>query len=212
MQPVSAGEKRRRANEAAEAKREAVIAATPNKKRKLHAGPGASEVMSTRFEREEHFKNADVVVVDNLAVRTYSEEALCARLYGKALCDSEWVRSNGLRGTCVQHLSVRDRPPLCLYLSAEFQNERPAVSDHLTKVGAKWGQHSFRDPGGKKVTKTTLRVVGGKPPDSCGGPVKTVFVVTDAELKKEKKVKRRGVAVVSVEGLAIELGSGAVRV
>jgi len=39
-----------------------------------------------------------------------------------------------------------------------------------------------------------------------------LFVVTDAELQKEKLVKRRGGAVVSVEGLAIALGSGAVRV
>jgi len=39
-----------------------------------------------------------------------------------------------------------------------------------------WGHHS-------------LRVVGGAPPDSCGGPVKTLFVVTDAELKEKLVVK-----------------------
>ena len=113
MKPVSAGEQRRRDNFAAGEQREAFVANLP-KRRKFYEGPGAAIptviVPST-------WKEADTVVVGNLAAHTYSDTALIARLYGKALCDNEWVKSMGSRGTCVQHLPVRDRPSLRLLLS-----------------------------------------------------------------------------------------------
>ena len=76
MRAVSAGEQRRRDNEAAQAVRDRVSSSQASKKRKLYAGPGASLVTSARFEIVEHFKDADVVVVDNLAVRTRDDATL----------------------------------------------------------------------------------------------------------------------------------------
>ena len=122
MKEVSAGVKRRRDSEAAQVVRDEVSASRPAKIRKLYAGPGASLVTSTRFETVDHFKAADAVVVDNLAARTRDDAVLCASLWGKALCDNEWVKSGGERGTCFQYVKCggKDRPPLQLYLSEAF--------------------------------------------------------------------------------------------
>ena len=212
MKEVSAGVKRRRDSEAAQVVRDEVSASRPAKIRKLYAGPGASLVTSTRFETVDHFKAADAVVVDNLAARTCDDAVLCASLWGKALCDNEWFKSGGERGTCFQYVKCggKDRRPLHIHLSEAFQKSRPVVSDHLLHAAAHHDKHNSPGPDGK-IKKPSFRVLGGKAPDRGQPGVKCLYVVPAAELKKEAAQKRRGVVPVSLEGLALELGAGAAR-
>ena len=208
MHQVSAGEQRRRDSEAAQAARDKVTSSA--KRRKIYGGPGASLVPSTRFEVVGHFKDADVVVVDNLASRTRDDASLCASLWGKALCDNEWVRSGGTHGTCFKYAGFGSQA-LQMYLSDAFQKERPVLSEHLHSASAKHDKRNIRGPDGKIVKKRMFRVIGGAAPDVGPVAVRTLFVVSEAELKTERAKKRKSVVPVSVEGLALELGAGAAR-
>ena len=134
-------------------------------------------------------------------------------MWGKALCDNEWARCGGTRGTCLQHVKCggKDQPSLQIYMSAAFQRERPLVSKHLFNASAKHDACDIRGPGGKKVKKPIFRVIGGPAPDKGPAAVRTLFVVSEAELKTEMAKKRLRIVPVSVEGLALELGAGATR-
>ena len=85
------------------------------------------------------------------------------------------------------------------------------VSDHLLQAAAHHDKHNSRGPDGKKIKKPIFRVLGGKAPDVGPAGVKSLYVVPEAELKKEIAQKRRHVVPVSLEGLALELGAGAAR-
>ena len=212
MKAVSAGEQRRRDTEAAQAVRDAVRSSQASKKRKLFAGPGASLVPSAHFEIV-NFKHADTVVVDNLAVRAFDDATLCASLWGKALCDNEWVRCGGKHGTCFQHVECggMDQPSRQIYLSPAFERDRKALSDQLVKAATAHDLRDIRRPDGKKLTKPIFRVIGGAPPDVGPVAVRCFYVVSEAEFKTECAKKRRRITIVSVEGLAFELGAGATR-
>ena len=215
MKAVSAGEQRRRDTEAAQAVRDAVRSSQASKKRKLFAGPGAPLVPSAHFEIVNHFRHADTVVVDNLAVRAFDDATLCASLWGKALCDNEWVRCGGKHGTCFQHVKCggMDQPSRQIYLSPAFERDRKALSDQLVKAATAHDLRDIRGPDGKKVKKPIFRVIGGAPPDA-GLPVAVscFYAVSEDELKTESAKRRRLIKIVGVEGLAFELGAGATRV
>ena len=65
---------------------------------------------------------------------------------------------------------------------------------------------------GKRVSKVTLRVASGTPPEQKPGAVKALYIVAESELVKEQRVKRRAVEVMGIEGLAYALGAGGGRV
>ena len=146
-------------------------------------------VPSADFEIETSFRHADTVVVDNLAVRAFDDATLCASLWGKALCDNEWVRSGGTHGTCLQHAKCggKDQPSLQIYMSAAFQRDRPVVSEDLFKAAAKHNAVDIRGPGGKKVKKPIFRVIVGTPPDVGPVAVRSLFAVFEAEFKRQKR-------------------------
>ena len=83
----------------------------------------------------------------------------------------------------------------------------------MQQLSATYGKGSFRGIGGKKISPPLGRVCVscGQPPESRGGAGKVLFVVAEAELKKEASVKRRGVVPVSVVGLSLAVGNGAMR-
>ena len=168
---------------------------------------------SAGFEIVERFRDADTVVVDHLAVRTVADATLCASLWGKALCDNEWVRSGGTHGTCLQHVKCggKDQPSLQIYMSAAFQRDHPVVSANLFKAAAKHNAVGIRGPGGQKVKTPIFRVLGGAAPDKGPVAVRSLFVVSEAELKTEMAKKRLRIVPVGVEGQALELGAGSTR-
>ena len=116
-------------------------------------------------------------------------------------------------GTCLQHVKCggKDQPSLQIYKSAAFQRDRPVVSENPFKAAAKHNAVDIRGPGGKKVKKPIFRVLGGAAPDKGPAAVRSLFVVSEAELKTEMAKKRLRIVLVSVEGLALELGAGATR-
>ena len=85
------------------------------------------------------------------------------------------------------------------------------LSHQLVKAAT---AHDLRDiyrPDGKKVKKPIFRVIGGAPPDAGPVAVRCFYAVSEAEFKTEWAKKRRRITIVSVEGLAFELGAGATR-
>ena len=105
----------------------------------------------------------------------------------------------------------KDQLSLQIYMSAAFQRDRPVVSENLLMAAAEHNSCDTRGPGGKKVNKPIFRVLGGAAPDKGSAAVRSLFVVSEAELKTEMAKKRLRMLPVSVEGLALELGAGATR-
>ena len=176
----------------------------------VYWGPGASDVSDPlrcgyleRLGGSEGKKlhRADIVVVDSVAGRWESSEALGARLWGKCLVDLEWLKSNKKAGTALEFRSVFTQDKT-LYLSDDFRKQWPEHARLLVKasvMASSMTPKSFAvaKPGcsssssGSKSTvvkKKCFTVILGKKPET---DKKGISLLSDAERVALPAVSKR---------------------
>ena len=156
----------------------------------VYWGPGASDLSEplrrSYLERlgateGKRLTHADIVVVDSVAGRWESSEALGARLWGRCLADLEWVKSSKKAGTVLEFRSVFMLSKK-LYLSDAFRKQWPEHARLLVKASTKAaslmpGTLAASSSKKCKTTRCFTVLLGKKPADDKKG----ISLLADAE-------------------------------
>ena len=139
-------------------------------------GPGHVWHQRKDLCKAKHKDRHDLVLVDDVKTRWYSQAGLIARLYGTRLVDNEWLRtfrSSEKAGECIHFQSALAKGHFVIYISAKFRDSQNIIYRELVEATSHAGIQAL---GIKR-----LEVHDGLPPDHPRFPMCTWTLLADGE-------------------------------